>query len=260
MSSFHKKNPIINKIITSEEFKKDIPKNILTAFKSSAKEDPDLADYIDDLDDSVISKDMPVYMLSKEVQRAADMIDPNKIRNSFDFSELPFQRATILLGSDVDGMYYIQHHSISGRTFLSFTFLSGSSSDEVLENRQLGTIVSLPIQFLHSKVKTLEYDITIKLLQILVYMHYGDIFTKKYGKKEGIKTTTRGVISNTSDFDISYVNTLWKQRVSTSGFSVGGHWRLQPFGSRKNPEKKLIWIEEFEKTGYNRKAGKELNY
>ena len=252
----------MDKIIKSPEFRKEIPENIRDSFVNSLLAEPEFKDKytFEEMQTSFpVSEDCPMFLVSKEVQRAASQINPEKVREIFDLGDLPFTRAVICLGSDVDGMYYLQIHTVV-QVFLSFTFLSGSTDKEIMKYRQLGNIVSSPIQFLHSKEQTLEFKCTMLLLQILIYMHYGDIITKKYGKKDKIVTNTRGTITNTTDYEITYVNTLWKQRVSTVGFPVVGHWRLQPYGPRDAAKHKLLWIEEFEKSGYNRKATKESKY
>lgn len=264
MSSFHKKNPLIDKIIKSKEFQDDIPKNIKKVFIQSVMEGEEAEPT--GLTQEGLEKDIelsdkcPLFLISKNVQRAAAQIDAEKVKDIFDLQDLPFQRAVISLGSDTDGMYYTQSHTVREQTFLSFTFLAGSTATDMDRTRMLGNIVSRPIQFLHSKEKSGEFENTMTLLKILIYLHYGDITTKTYGKKEVVVTGSRGPIRNTTDYDITFVNTLWKQRVSTAGFAVRGHWRLQPYGTRDNSKHRLLWIEEFEKSGYNRKATKETKY
>jgi hypothetical protein len=94
-------------------------------------------------------------------------------------------------------------------------------------------------------------------MQLLIYMHFGDITSKTYAPKENVKLSDNKLVTNTLKTPVTYLNTLWKQRVSTSGFKVKGHWRMQVHGINRR-KKKLIWIESFSKSGYNRKATKEL--
>ena len=57
------------------------------------------------------------------------------------------------------------------------------------------------------------------------------------------------------DFDI--IDSTWfTTLINSSAFNVRGHFRLQPFGTDLK-EKKLIWIKEFQKSGYKRIAKKE---
>lgn len=50
-------------------------------------------------------------------------------------------------------------------------------------------------------------------------------------------------------YDCSWYTTI----IHTGDFSVRGHWRLQPYGTGRS-QKKLIYIHEFQKHGYVRKA------
>jgi hypothetical protein len=63
---------------------------------------------------------------------------------------------------------------------------------------------------------------------------------------------------NDTKTDIHFITSQYITNLYVEGaFKVRGHWRLQP--KKKNGEwtKELIWIREFEKSGYTRKAGKE---
>lgn len=68
---------------------------------------------------------------------------------------------------------------------------------------------------------------------------------------------------NATKLDINYINSSWfTNLVKSDGFSVRGHFRLQP--KKKNGEwtKELIWIEDYQKSGYvslARKLKKENN-
>jgi hypothetical protein len=50
-------------------------------------------------------------------------------------------------------------------------------------------------------------------------------------------------------------STYFTEIISKGGFDVRGHWRMQPVGEGRT-ERKLTWINPFEKTGYKRKAKK----
>jgi hypothetical protein len=74
---------------------------------------------------------------------------------------------------------------------------------------------------------------------------------KEKHRQEGIK------YYNESKSPITILNCNWfTNLVRDIPFSVKGHFRWQPCGE-KLQRRKLIWIEEFEKSGYNRKALKE---
>lgn len=97
-----------------------------------------------------------------------------------------------------------------------------------------------------------------ELLRILIYLFYGDITTRFIQAKEKAKVSATTTILNDSGLGIFYANSLWRQRINVSGFKVRGHFRLQPHGEGR-AKRKLIWIEEFSKMGYNRRATKEIS-
>lgn len=59
---------------------------------------------------------------------------------------------------------------------------------------------------------------------------------------------------NDTDFGITYLDSKWfTNLVKSEGFKVRGHFRFQPCGEGLK-ERKIIWISDFEKTGYTAKA------
>lgn len=59
---------------------------------------------------------------------------------------------------------------------------------------------------------------------------------------------------NETKYAVEILDSTWFTTIIRSeGFGVGGHFRMQPYGPGM-AQKKLIWIEPFEKTGYTRKA------
>lgn len=69
-------------------------------------------------------------------------------------------------------------------------------------------------------------------------------------------TRKQGKIRNDFRFPVTIVNKNWNLTIiRNEGFSVSGHFRLQPYGPGRTMNK-LIFIEPFEKSGYKRVAGK----
>lgn len=98
-----------------------------------------------------------------------------------------------------------------------------------------------------------------RLLRLMIFIELGDIETTiiEKGKNNG-KPKKDGKITNTSDSTVYVVDSSWnKLIIRTEGFAVRGHFRLQPCGEElKN--RKLIWIDAFEKNGYVRKPKSEI--
>ena len=86
---------------------------------------------------------------------------------------------------------------------------------------------------------------------------------KKYAQVETVESKARTKIHaqgckylNETDLDIEYLDSKWfTSLVNSKGFKVGGHFRLQPKKKEGEWTKELIWINDFEKKGYSRKAG-----
>jgi len=63
---------------------------------------------------------------------------------------------------------------------------------------------------------------------------------------------------NDTDHQIQIMDSTWfTTLVKSDSFKVRGHFRFQPCGQALK-DKKLIWIKDFTKEGYTRKAKKEL--
>lgn len=59
---------------------------------------------------------------------------------------------------------------------------------------------------------------------------------------------------NESDLQINVLDSKWfTETIRSEGFAVSGHFRLQPYGPGMS-KRKLIYIDDFLKTGYTRKA------
>ena len=106
-----------------------------------------------------------------------------------------------------------------------------------------------------SRAKTWLSDTTFEILLLMYF--------KKYAQVETVESKARTKIHaqgckylNETDLDIEYLDSKWfTTLVNSKGFKVGGHFRLQPKKKEGEWTKELIWINDFEKKGYNRKAG-----
>jgi len=60
---------------------------------------------------------------------------------------------------------------------------------------------------------------------------------------------------NETDFEVTFLDSKWfTTLVKSSGFTVHGHFRLQPKKKDGVWTKEIIWIDEFQKTGYTAPA------
>lgn len=93
------------------------------------------------------------------------------------------------------------------------------------------------------------------LIAAINFLKYADVEDKE------IKANTRqkGIdckYINETKSDVHYITSHYIHNLYVQGaFKVRGHWRLQPKKKEGEWTKELIWINEFEKQGYTRKAG-----
>lgn len=91
---------------------------------------------------------------------------------------------------------------------------------------------------------------------ILTFKQFAEIEVKEIGGKDYPKKSKIGKEKylNESDNQINILDSRWfTETIRSEGFAVSGHFRLQPYGEGMN-KRKLIYIEDFLKTGYTSRA------
>ena len=97
------------------------------------------------------------------------------------------------------------------------------------------------------------------IMQLLSFVELSDIeVTLLNPMKNNGRHKRDGKITNNSPKTVYVVDSSWNKIVMrTDGFAVRGHFRLQPCGPGRM-DRKLIWIDAFEKHGYKRKPTAEI--
>ena len=112
-------------------------------------------------------------------------------------------------------------------------------------------------EILDTKISDFEY-IRLKndhLFSLINFIKYAEIDIKIVKATKKIKYDKKKYVNNTK-FDIEVMDTTWfTEIVRTDGFPVSGHFRFQPCGKERE-ERRLIWIQDFEKHGYIKRAKK----
>lgn len=94
------------------------------------------------------------------------------------------------------------------------------------------------------------------LVSAELFINFAEVETKTMKPNTQIwdERMVNALYNNRTNKDITVIDSKWYTELISSGaFNVRGHWRMQPCGpGMKN--KKLIWINEFQKEGYHRKA------
>jgi hypothetical protein len=90
------------------------------------------------------------------------------------------------------------------------------------------------------------------IITLLNFIKYADVETKFIKAKSKLNVLRKeGKVVNDSNQDYILLNSTWFTNiVRTEGFLVSGHFRLQPYKNGK----KLIYIDTYEKHGYNSNA------
>lgn len=91
-----------------------------------------------------------------------------------------------------------------------------------------------------------------------IFKNYGEvelIFVES-GTKKKADNVDRGKVINELGVNATLLDSRWfREIIRTESFKVSGHFRLQPYKNEKGEwTKKLIYINEFEKHGYHRRA------
>lgn len=90
---------------------------------------------------------------------------------------------------------------------------------------------------------------------ILMFKKFAQVELKELSPGQKVKDINCNY-KNDTKINVQILDSAWfTNLVKSDGFNVRGHFRLQP--CKKNGEwtKELIWINEFGKSGYSRKAG-----
>jgi len=108
--------------------------------------------------------------------------------------------------------------------------------------------------------KARDFDMTdvsmfADIFTLLLFIKYCDIETKVIDPKKQRKQVVAGQkYLNETDKRITILDSTWFTNLVVSGaFGVSGHLRWQPYGPGLT-QKKLIWIDDYTKEGYTRKA------
>jgi len=120
-----------------------------------------------------------------------------------------------------------------------------------------------------STIKTEERDQEINncqnymlyLLNACTFLKYADVeVINVYGNQRKQLPDKSDVIENKSGVRVQYIDSRWiREIIRLEGFKVRGHFRLQPVKDEDGEwTRKLIYINEFEKHGYHRRALKML--
>lgn len=98
-----------------------------------------------------------------------------------------------------------------------------------------------------------------EFVKLLTFTELSELETVVVAPKQSAGTKKQGKVLNESNTNVTIVDSSWnKILIKGDSFRVSGHLRFQRYGENKS-KVKLIYIDEFEKSGYTRNAIKETN-
>ncbi len=157
---------------------------------------------------------------------------------------------------------YLTHNSIiytSGIIIFSGTIycylFTNKTATVFLINKQgvLADVIHLPIDE-DGCIETSKKNILVSTLHILAFLKYAEIETVELKPKEKKKLFDCKYLNETNE-TIEIIDSSWfRTIINSEGFNVRGHFRLQPKKKDGKWTKELIWINEFKKKGFVRKA------
>jgi len=206
---------------------------------------------------------------------AMDMVKKIPLSEKFDIkflNNLPDKKGSFLLGRNLNFRYW-KHGSSINAVFLvlddmekgsyyrwRFLNLDLETGDVVLpeETEQKDDLISTNNC---GKFKAVDYadDQQFKsFIQLLLFVELSELEIEILLPNQKTGTRKTGKYINESPANIEIVDSKWNVvSIRTEGFKVSGHWRMQPHGLDMQ-ERKLIWIDTFQKHGYKRTRGMKL--
>ena len=107
--------------------------------------------------------------------------------------------------------------------------------------------------------REIELFLYVKIGMIVIlkmFKDYADVETKIIPPNSRVKKDNYKYINDTK-LELTYLDSKWFTNiVKSDGFSVRGHFRLQPKKKNGQWTKEIIFISEFQKTGYTSRARK----
>lgn len=195
--------------------------------------------------DIINDEDSSYYFICESVHKAAELIKVSSGFTGRTLKDINFGKYTYLMGKDRMVRFVVALNAIKGFYFDSANKIVFEWGIE-MENGEYF--------FSHGCAK--EFS---EIMRILTFVELGDIEVKmlEAGRNNGGKKNLNK-ITNTSQKTVYVVDSNWNTLViRTEGFAVRGHFRLQPCGHNM-ADRKLIWIDAFEKHGYRRRPTGEI--
>lgn len=106
----------------------------------------------------------------------------------------------------------------------------------------------------YRNVNTYSSKIIAEIFAIELFKKYANVEINKVDANKKLATINCKYVNDTR-LPVTYLDSKWfTTLVKSDGFKVHGHFRMQPKKKDGVWTKEIIWVEDFQKTGYTRKA------
>jgi hypothetical protein len=128
-------------------------------------------------------------------------------------------------------------------------------NDDLFQNGWVTRAQQLPTTPNAPEIRNFIHSQMASIIAISLFKKYADVETKHLLPGQRSKEILCKYINQTK-LPITFLDSKWfTTLVKSDGFKVRGHFRLQPCGENMK-DRKLIWINDFEKSGYTAPARK----
>ena len=168
-----------------------------------------------------------------------------------------------------DYVYMISHEVIQDQSYAEMAFFLFDKLGMPIafyvtsgkKNLHYGWVTSgLNMPHSEENVRNWVMGHALRVIALSMFKSYAQVETKILLPN----SKTKGILCkyvNQTKLKLTYLDSKWfTNLVKSDGFNVRGHFRLQPMKKNGEWTKELIWISEFEKTGYTAPARKIAAY
>jgi hypothetical protein len=218
----------------------------------------DNMDRYKDVFSQITSDQTPIYIITKPFLDVITRDDISKRMYSLR-KDLPTTSGVAVL-NNITLVYHVENHNEINATLFVFhgNVFKGFLQIEYAKEDEADGHFDIAIDKEYTFVMGNNYEELIGIMDMIIgflmFKEYADVEEKLIIKKSGEKIFNCHYTNNTNRniriMDCTWFTTL----IKSEGFNVRGHFRLQPCGEGMK-DKKLIWINDFKKSGYTREAG-----
>jgi hypothetical protein len=196
-----------------------------------------------------------VIIVSESFTEAA-ILCSNKMRDAQLFKEMGDELTGVLIYKGISVIYNSKRTIINGQGAWMLNIIE-FYADNVLSVFVWDKVCNhLDKSSFYESWKNAAKEIWDFVLTILMFKKYAQVETKYLPAGQKVKGIDCNYVNDTKS-NITYLTSKWfTNLVKSDAFKVRGHFRLQPKKKDGEWTKELIWITDFEKTGYTAPARK----